>query len=246
MADAVRLRVERAAAAAAALLVSATAALAAASDVAVSRLCDDAAIRAAGTGLAPVEVLRALTRTETGRKLEGQLRPWPWTVNMEGEGHWFATRREAEAFVEKRRQAGARSFDVGCFQINHRWHGDAFPSVEAMFDPDANARYAAVFLDEIRTEQGGSSDRRPDWRRIAGAYHSRTPTFADRYSARFSRILGDLGPPEPDAGRPQGRGATAPLIGGGVTVTPPSQVEQFACEKPQNPAVGVARTSKHE
>lgn len=201
-------------------LASAVTAAAAAPDPAISRLCDDAAARAARDGKAPADVLRALTRTETGRRIEGELRPWPWTVNMEGEGHWFSTRREAEAFVEKRRKAGARSFDVGCFQINHRWHGDAFTSVEAMFDPDANASYAAHFLDEIRQEQGAS---RADWTRIAGAYHSRTPHFAERYSARFARILGDLEPAPPGAGgprRPLGGGAR-PLFADGVTVSPP-------------------------
>ena len=62
-------------------------------------------------------VLKAISLTETGRKTGGQFRPWPWTVNMEGTGHWFDTLDEARAYVSREFKRGARSFDVGCFQI---------------------------------------------------------------------------------------------------------------------------------
>jgi hypothetical protein len=139
----------------------------------------DAAADAAGI---PRPVLRALTRTETGRSRGGALQPWPWTVNMEGAGHWFDTRAEALAFVEREQARGARSFDVGCFQINHRWHGQHFASVDAMFDPATNAAYAARFMRELFAETG-------DWSRAAGFYHSRTPEFVERYRTRFDRLL---------------------------------------------------------
>ena len=155
-------------------------------------MCDQAAATAARESGVPVEVLRALTRTETGRRMDGALRPWPWTVNMEGEGRWFDNRAEAMAFVERRRSRGARSFDIGCFQINHMWRGQHFASIEAMSDPLTNARYAARFLNEIRAERVGP---RPDWVRIAGAYHSRTPKYAKKYKARFKRIMANL--PDP-------------------------------------------------
>ena len=47
---------------------------------------------------------------------------------MEGKGKWFQTRDEALSYVFKHFKRGARSFDVGCFQINFKWHGQAFPS----------------------------------------------------------------------------------------------------------------------
>lgn len=153
----------------------------------VAAICDAAAEAGAKTGDAPLDVLRALTRTETGRRLDGALRPWPWTVNMEGEGFWFDSEAEALAFVRRRHAAGARSFDIGCFQINFRWHGEAFDSFEEMFDPVANALYAARFLAELKAEGG-------DWREAVGKYHSRTPEFANRYTERFDTILAALGP----------------------------------------------------
>ncbi len=154
-------------------------------------LCDRAASEAAARSGVPLSVLRAITLAETGRALSGAFRPWPWTVNMEGAGHWFATRDEALAFVRKEYARGARSFDVGCFQINYKWHGQAFDSVEQMFDPEANAAYAAAFLRRLYESEGS-------WPQAAGAYHSLTPEFADRYRERFERIHAGLaGTPAP-------------------------------------------------
>jgi len=145
-------------------------------------ICLAAGDRAADAHGVPRAVMRALTRTETGRSSGGALQPWPWTVNMEGAGHWFDSRAAALAYVAREQARGARSFDVGCFQLNHRWHGQAFASVEAMFDPAANADYAARFLKGLHDESGA-------WDAAAGLYHSRTPEFRDRYAARFARIL---------------------------------------------------------
>jgi hypothetical protein len=149
------------------------------------RLCEEAAARASAASGVPVSVLRAIALTETGRTKHGAFRPWPWTVNMEGRGVWFDSYEEARDYVAKQHARGARSYDVGCFQINYRWHGQHFASVDQMFDPDANAAYAARFLSELHAELG-------DWSRAAGAYHSRTPTFANRYRERFDRIRARL------------------------------------------------------
>jgi hypothetical protein len=191
---------------------------------ATAAICDASAAAGAASGAAaggpPVEILRALTRTETGRRLEGALRPWPWTVNMEGEGFWFDNREEALAFVRARHAAGARSFDIGCFQINFRWHGEAFESFEEMFDPAANAAYAVRFLTELKAEGG-------DWRVAVGKYHSRTPEFAGRYTKRFDSILASLDPAEdlPALAAPRillaaaGEGAASP---GGLFIAGPA------------------------
>lgn len=163
-------------------------------------ICDLAAARAAKNSGVPVAVLRAISLTETGRMRNGAFDSWPWTVNMEGKGVWFDTPSEALDYAQKNFGRGARSFDVGCFQINYKWHGQAFDSIADMFDPDQNAAYAAKFLTELYEEFG-------DWSKAAGAYHSRTPKFANRYAKRFERILSNLddlvlpGPKEPQPQR---------------------------------------------
>ena len=146
-----------------------------------AELCDRSAQAAAAGQSVPLDVMRAITRAETGRPANGLLQPWPWTVNMEGVGHWFPDREAAQAYVNSQVRRGARSFDVGCFQINYKWHGQAFRSVDEMFDPGRNAAYAARFLAELHAEFG-------DWSRAVGAYHSRTPELARRYAARFEHI----------------------------------------------------------
>ena len=150
-------------------------------------VCDAAAQTISQESGVPISVLRAITRTETGRG--AQLRPWPWTVNMEGEGVWFDTAQQARVYVFRHFKLGARSFDVGCFQLNYKWHGQAFNSIEEMFDPVMNARYAAKFLNQLHAELG-------DWTKAAGAYHSRTQKFAKRYIARYAKIHATLAPSE--------------------------------------------------
>lgn len=146
-----------------------------------SQICDQVALVAAERTGVPLSVLKAISLTETGRKRGGRFRPWPWTINMEGKGHWFESREEARAYVDKEFARGARSFDIGCFQINYKWHGENFASIDEMFDPMANALYAARLLGQLQAETG-------DWGKAAGAYHSRTAKFAERYQARFERI----------------------------------------------------------
>ncbi len=170
-----------------ALAFAAQSPIARASDAeAQTALCDRAIVRGATQAGIPQSVLNAVSLTETGRNQGGRLRPWPWAINREGQGYWFATRDEALAFAKESIAAGRTSFDVGCFQINYRWHGRNFPSLEAMFDQQTGADYAARFLRDLHGELG-------DWSLAAGAYHSRTPEYAQIYRARFDRILASVG-----------------------------------------------------
>ncbi len=152
----------------------------------IASICEVAAREAAERYGIPVEVMQALTLTETGRMLEGRKRPWPWSLNVEGRGHWFNTKTEAIEYLQEKIPKSSRSYDLGCFQINARWHGEAFASEVDMFDPHLNADYAARFLLSLLPEFGS-------WERAAGAYHSRTPKYARRYEQLFNANLESLG-----------------------------------------------------
>jgi hypothetical protein len=150
-----------------------------------AQICERAIIAGARRAGLPQDVLHAISLTETGRARGGRLRPYPWAINREGKGFWFGSREEALAFARASVAAGRRSFDVGCFQINYHWHGANFASLEAMFDPDTGADYAAAFLKSLYAERG-------NWSAAAGAYHSQTPSRASVYRARFDRIFAGL------------------------------------------------------
>lgn len=133
----------------------------------------------------PRDLLMALGLQEAGMTVRGTRTIWPWSVNVEGRGYRFDTRVEAEEFVQGQLAQGIRSIDVGCLQINLRWHPDAFPTPGAGFEPDLNADYAARFLRDLRTQTG-------DWWQAAGHYHSATPERKAVYLAGLARHVAAL------------------------------------------------------
>ena len=186
--------------------------------------CLQAASDAAKRTGVPYDVLRAIATVETGR--EG--RPWPWTVNFGGDGRWFDSAREAEASAAEALGQGATNVDLGCFQLNYRWHAEGFASVADMLDPVQNATYAAEFLAEHFAQTG-------DWALAAAAYHSATPEYATAYQAKFETVYAGLtdgsAPPTeapPDlperenrfpllmAGATGARGSLVPASAGGI------------------------------
>ncbi len=175
------------------------AALSVGAHAAPSELCRSAARAAARTHGVPPAVMLAITEVETGTSRGGQRGPWPWTLNIEGEGRWFDTRAEALAAARRAVAAGRVSTDLGCFQVNHRWHGSEFASLDEMLDPRVSGDYAARFLADLAAEAG-------DWMIAAGWYHSRTPKHAARYRALIARRL-EGGPRL--AGQPSDRPALA-------------------------------------
>ena len=179
----------------------------------IGETCNAAAQFAANVTGVPVAVLRAISLTETGRLINGVFTPWPWTVNVGGQGKWFSGRKSAHKFAQSVYKRGARSFDIGCFQLNYKWHGKNFLSIDQMFDPRTNAVYAARYLRNLFQTKG-------DWVAAAGAYHSNTPKYARKYSRRFSRIWADIAPvatgraprQPPAPGKRTARGNTYPFF----------------------------------
>lgn len=147
-----------------------------------SDICTKAAQKASARTGVPFTVLFAISQTETGRGYGNSVQPWPWAVNIAGRGSWPESRTDALVLASEAISQGETRVDIGCFQINYRWHGMNFTSLEQMLDPDAGAAYAAQFLRQLHAETG-------DWSKAAGAYHSRRPIHAARYRERFDRFL---------------------------------------------------------
>jgi len=124
----------------------------------------------------PARVLSAIALRESGRRdpETGRARPWPWTINYEGTGHFYASKAEAIAAVQDIQATGGQSVDVGCMQVNLLHHPNAFSNLDEAFDPTRNASYAGRFLKALFGSLG-------DWGTAIGAYHSRTPGKGEAY-----------------------------------------------------------------
>ncbi len=146
---------------------------------ALGLLCRQAVDQAERTHAIPPHLLSAIALVESGRKdaETGSFSPWPWTVNAEGEGHFYASKAEAIAAVRALQARGVTSIDVGCLQVNLMHHPHAFASLDQAFDPNANADYAAQFLTQLHAQTG-------DWARAAAQYHSMTPELAFAYQRK--------------------------------------------------------------
>jgi Transglycosylase SLT domain len=168
----------------------------------------------------PPRLLAAMARVESGRRdpETGRFHPWPWTINAEGRGTFFPTKAAAIASVQALQAQGVRSIDVGCMQINLRHHANAFANLEEAFDPTANARYAARFLNNLQAT-------RNDWMRSAAHYHSQTPELAEAYRARIAAALEAeqaVPPPAPTMLAAPAAPAAQPRPGAAASPPPPA------------------------
>lgn len=149
-------------------------------DNAARSVCISEILRAQIRHRIPGNILLGIGLQEAGMRRDGKLTVWPYAVNAAGEGRSFDSRSAAMAWVRERQRAGVDSIDVGCMQVNLRWHPDAFTSLEEGFDPAANVEYAARFLKRLYARTG-------DWVIAAGSYHSFSPDKREIYLASLGR-----------------------------------------------------------
>jgi len=131
----------------------------------------------------PPRLLDAIGVVETGRPdpVRHTVLPWPWSLDVDGVGYFYASKQEAVAAAERYRAQGAASIDVGCMQINLQNHPSAFASLDQAFDPAANTAYAARFLRALYLQTGS-------WPAAAAAYHSQTPGIGEPYRDRVMAV----------------------------------------------------------
>lgn len=129
--------------------------------VAAANPCEPEILRAADRYGVPAGILYAVGLTETGKR--GSLQPN--ALNIEGKAVFPRSRGEALAAFEDARREGKTLIDLGCMQINHRYHGDRFRSVEDMLDPHQNVDYAARFLASLHA-------RHMTWSMAVARYHA--------------------------------------------------------------------------
>lgn len=128
----------------------------------------------------PVDVLGAVALTETGIRKGKKFTPWPWALNVNGKGYIYKSREQAFLAARKFLGQGKTSIDMGCMQMNWRWHKNRFgASVNNALDPLKNVMAAGRFLKEHYKKYG-------NWTKAIGRYHSGTPQYASRYLKKAS------------------------------------------------------------
>lgn len=147
-------------------------------------LCAAPTLRAEQAHGLPQYLLTAISKVEAGR-WHAQTKAnfaWPWTVTAGGEGRFLPSKAAAIAEVRQLQARGVRNIDVGCMQINLKYHPKAFTSLEQAFDPDHNVEYALRFLRQLKGKWGS-------WTRAIGNYHSNTPALSGRYRLKVFRAV---------------------------------------------------------
>lgn len=121
-------------------------------------------------------LLSAISLVETGRYRKEYPTgvAWPWTVRTAEKGMYFDTKEAAIAYVRQLRENGEDSIDVGCMQINLKFHPDAFKDLDEAFDPAKNIAYAVTFLKRNYKETRS-------WGAAATQYHSKNAEKAMKY-----------------------------------------------------------------
>lgn len=110
----------------------------------------------------PANLLYSIAKTESNAGFSG--RPWPWTLNVRGQPHYFQTRRQAVEFLEQEIAGGEDRIAIGLMQIYWKYHGNTLPSIELAIDPAYNLAYGAYYLRTL-------FDRYGDWAVATACYH---------------------------------------------------------------------------
>lgn len=129
-----------------------------------------------------------------------QKRPWLLRVDYRDTSHrlFFQSGRDAQmalknllaraAFLEieephqwEIRKLDVRSVDIGLMQINWKFHGHHFDSMQVLFDPATNLDYAARYLKSLLQRHG-------DVEKAVAHYHSNTEEFQNRYLQTFRPV----------------------------------------------------------
>lgn len=130
-----------------------------------------------------LNLLQTISAVESGQwnEMHNVYVAWPWTVNAKGKGYYFKTREEAVAAAKKFIAQGITSIDVGCMQVNMKYHGQEFSSIEEALDPQKNVSYSAKFLRSLYKRNGNN------WKVAAKKYHSNNPEEGKLYTQRLEK-----------------------------------------------------------
>lgn len=137
----------------------------------------------------PPDIFYSILLAESRSQTSLGVKPWPWTLNHQGQAHYFPDRISAFTYAESLVNQGDLSFDVGIAQMNWRWHQHRFDfDVWTALDPYRNLTAAAAHFKEQSERQDCQH-----WALAIGCYHrpargERDIEIANRYAQRVIEI----------------------------------------------------------
>ena len=100
---------------------------------------------------------------------------------MAAKGIFLDSEADALDLLTKLSNSGKTNVDVGCMQLNIKWHAKYFSNFSEMLSPTHNTLYAAKYLEQLYKETGS-------WMKAVKYYHSRNPKYNELYYAKFSKL----------------------------------------------------------
>ena len=122
----------------------------------------------------PKGLLLGIGKAEAIRKINNKYIIWPWTINHAGKSLFFDTKKQMSNYVFKTLKRNDFNIDVGCMQINIKWHKNNFKKISDMFEVNPNISYAASFLKQLKNKHGS-------WDKAIKHYHSSDPKKNNPY-----------------------------------------------------------------
>ena len=130
----------------------------------------------------PENLLSSVGKAEAGRILENNKHViWPWTVNHAGKSLFFDTKKQMKKYVLKNVEKKDFNLDVGCMQINLKWHKNNFKKISDMLAIEPNVSYAASFLLQLKNKHGS-------WNKAIKHYHSSDPNKNKPYLIKVNKF----------------------------------------------------------
>ena len=153
----------------------------------------------------PSTVLYAVALQESGVRRNGRIVPWPWSLNVAGQSHRYATRADACAGLQQAIRATPHTrIDAGLGQINLGYHQQRYSTACDLLDPYRNLAIAAEILHEQHTPG-------EDWLLAIGRYHRPAGCEpAARYRRSVSRHLARVQGARPTTAASTARQETSP------------------------------------
>lgn len=121
----------------------------------------------------PKGLLAAIAKVESDHR--------EYAINIGGRAVYTSSLAAVTSIAKSQIDSGVTNIDLGVMQLNYRWHGDKFASLEEMLTPEKNINYAASLLKTLY-------DQHRNWQKAIRHYHSANIEHSRKYSRKVAMV----------------------------------------------------------